>query len=204
MTLTLYTNPMSRGRIARWMLEEVGEPYETVIVNWQGEKPAALMAANPLGKLPTIVHDGTVVTEAHAICAYLAAAFPEKKLQATGAALGPYYRWMFFVAGPLEAAMMDRNLGVEVPPGKRATIGYASFDEAVDAFEHAVRDAPYVCGDRFTAADVSVGSAIGFFTQFGMLEKRDVFMRYLDRIQQREAWQRATRIDDDLIAEAQG
>ena len=183
MTLTFYTNPMSRGRIARWMLEEVGAPYDTVIVQWDKEKPAALLAANPLGKLPTIVHDGTVVTEAQAIVAYLAAAFPEKQLQARGGELGPYHRWMFFVAGPLEAAMMDRNLGVEVPADKRAMIGYASFDEAVDAFEHAVKDTPYVCGDRFTAADVSVASAIGFFTQFGMMEKRDGFMRYLELMQ---------------------
>lgn len=203
MTLTFYTNPMSRGRIARWMLEEVGAPYDTVLTGWT-DKPAALLAANPLGKVPTIVHDGTVVTEAHAIIAYLADAFPEAGLKAKGAELGPYYRWMFFAAGPLEAAMMDRNLGAEVPAEKRAMIGYGSFDEAVDAFELAVRDTPYVCGERFTAADVSVASVIGFFTQFGMLEKRDSFMRYLERLQAREAWQRAIAIDDALIAEAQG
>ena len=203
MTLTFYTNPMSRGRIVRWMLEEVAVPYDTVLVDWN-DKPAALLAANPLGKVPTIVHDGAVVTEGAAICAYLAAAFPDRGLQAEGAALAPYYRWLFYAAGPLEAAMMDRALGVEVPADKRSTIGYASFAEAVDAFEHAVKDTRYVCGDRFTAADVYVGSSIDFFIQFGTLERRDSFVRYVDRLKERAAWQRAIAIDDALIADAQG
>lgn len=202
MALTFYTNPMSRGRIARWMLEEVGEPYETVLTGWQ-QKPEALMKANPLGKVPTIEHDGVVVSEAAAICLYLADVFPEKQLGPQSAERGPYYRWTLFTAGPLEAAMMDKALGADVPADKRGMIGYGSFAEAVDTLEYALSQHDYVAGDRFTAADVYVGSAVGWFTQFGMLDKRDAFTRYLAMLQQREAWQRAIAIDDRLTAEQQ-
>ncbi|MEH3035067.1 MAG: glutathione S-transferase family protein [Sphingomonas adhaesiva] len=198
MTLTFYTNPMSRGRIARWMLEEVGEPYDTVLVDWQ-DKPDTLLAANPLGKVPTIVHDGAVVSEAAAICAYLAEVFPQAGLAPQGAERAPYHRWMFFTAGPLEAAMMDKALGVTVPVDREGMVGYASFARAVDAFETAVSAHDYIAGDRFTAADVYVGSAVGWFTQFGLLEKRDAFMRYLARLEDRPAWVRARAIDDALM-----
>jgi len=200
-SLTFYTNPMSRGRIARWMLEEVGEPYETVLVDWR-DKPAALLAANPLGKVPTIVHDGATVSEAAAICTYLADAFPQAGLAPQGAERAPYHRWLFFTAGPLEAAMMDKALGVAVPAEREGMVGYASFSRAVDAFEQAVSAHDYIAGDRFTAADVYVGSAVGWFTQFGMLEKRDAFTRYLAGLEDRPAWVRARAIDDALMPEA--
>ncbi|KTT74084.1 glutathione S-transferase family protein [Sphingomonas endophytica] len=203
MTLTFFTHPMSRGRIARWMLEEIGEPYETVLVDWNG-KPAALVEANPLGKVPTIVHDGAVVSEAAAICAYLAEAFPAAGLAPRGRERAPYLRWMFFTAGPLEGAMIDRVLGVEVPVGRQGMVGYGSFAQAVDAIELGVAAHDYIAGDRFTAADVYVGSAIGWFTQFGLLEKRETFMAYLDRLHERPAWQRAVAIDDALLAEQEG
>lgn len=200
MALTFFTNPMSRGRIVRWMLEEVGEPYDTVLTGWD-RKPTALLDANPLGKVPTIVHDGVVVTEAAAICAYLAEAFPAAGLAAEGAERAPYYRWLFFTAGPVEAAMTDRVLGVTVAPEREAMVGYASFERVVDTFEAAVAAHDYIAGNRFTAADVYVGSAVGWFTQFGLLEKRETFMRYLDRLGQRPAWQRASEIDDALMAQ---
>lgn len=201
MALTFYTNPMSRGRIARWMLEEVAQPYDSVLVDWAG-KPAALLEANPLGKVPTIVHDGAVVSEAAAICAYLAEAFPAAGLAPRGQERAPYLRWMFFTAGPLEGAMIDKVLGVEVPAGKRGMVGYGDFAQAVDTLEHAVSAHDYIAGDRFTAADVYVGSAVGWFTQFGLLEKREAFMRYLDRLHERPAMQRAAAIDDALLGDA--
>lgn len=203
MALTFYTNPMSRGRTVRWMLEEVGAAYETVLASWT-DKPAALTAANPLAKVPTIDHDGAIVTETAAIVLYLADAFPGAGLKPTGAALAPYYRWTLFCAGPLEAAMMDRHLGVTVPADKEGMIGYGNFARTIDALETAVAGSGYVAGEAFTAADVYVGAAIGFFTQFGMLEQRDAFTRYLELVQARPAWRRASEIDDALIAEQQG
>lgn len=202
MTLTFYTKPMSRGRIARWMLEEVGEPYDTVLVDWQN-KPAALLEANPLGKVPTIVHDGGVVTEAAAICLYLADAFPAAGLGPTDAERADYYRWVLFTAGPLEAAVMDKVLGFAVPADKRGMVGYGSFDEAVATLAFALRQHDYVCGSRFTAADVYVGSAVSWFTQFGELPREAPFSDYLARLQERPAWVRARAIDDALLKEKQ-
>jgi glutathione S-transferase len=202
MALTFYTSPMSRGRIVRWMLEEIGEPYETVLTG-QGEKPAALLRANPLGKVPTIVHDGHVVTEVAAICLYLADTFPAAGLGPTPDERADYYRWTLFTAGPLEAAMMDRALGVTVPVEKEGMVGYGNFARAVDTFETAVSAHDYVVGDRFTAADVCVGSAVGWFTQFGLLEKREAFTTYLARLNDRPAWVRAREIDDRLVQQQQ-
>jgi glutathione S-transferase len=202
MMLTFFTNPMSRGRIVRWMLEEVGAPYETVVTQWGSPDPA-LLAANPLGKVPTIIHDGAVVSETAAICAYLAEAFPDAGLAPCAEERASYYRWMFFTAGPVEAAMMDSHLGVTLPPEKESMIGYGNLARAVDVLEGAVSAHDYIAGPRFTAADVYVGSSVDFFIQFGMLEKREAFARYLDRLRDRPAWVRARDIDDALIAAAQ-
>ena len=204
MTLTFYTNPMSRGRITRWLLEEVGEPYETVVLDYQSSmKRADYLAINPMGKVPAIVHDARVVTEGAAICAYLADAFPQANLGPTADERADYYRWLFFAAGPVEAAVTNRSLGVEVAPDKRAMVGYADYDTTVDTLEQAVSAHPYIAGDRFTAADVYVGSQVGWGLMFGSLPKRDAFDAYWTRISERPAAIRAREIDDALIAEAQ-
>jgi glutathione S-transferase len=202
--LIFYTNPMSRGRIARWMLEEVGEPYETVLLDYGTTmKGADYLAVNPMGKVPAIRHGGTVVTEAAAICAYLADAFPDKGLAPPPAsfARGPYYRWMFFAAGPVESAVVGKSLGLLAPEDKKMMAGYGSFDETVDALEKAVGQAPYICGDQFTAADVYVGSQIGWGMMFGSIDKRPAFADYFGRISARPAALRAREIDDGIIAE---
>ena len=198
-SLTFYTNPMSRGRIARWMLEEVGEPYDTVILDYGTTmKGEVYRAINPMGKVPAIVHNGTVVTEAAAICAYLADMFPDRNLAPPpgDAARGPYYRWMFFAAGPVEAAVTAKALGLLAPADKAATVGYGSFDAVMDALERAVSDTPYMCGDRFTAADVYVGAQIGWGLMFGTMDKRQAFLDYAARVQARPAYKRASELDD--------
>lgn len=199
--LTFYTNPMSRGRIARWMLEEVGQPYDTVLLDYgTSMKSAEFVAVNPMGKVPTITHGGTVVTEAAAICAYLADAFPAAGLAPpTGdAKRGIYYRWLFFGAGPLEAAMTGKALGLLAPSDKAATAGYGSYDTTVDTLEAALDDVEFICGDQFTAADVYVGSQIGWGMMFKMLPDRPAFVEYFDRISARSAAKRAREIDDAL------
>jgi glutathione S-transferase len=205
MALTFYTNPMSRGRIVRWMLEEVGAPYETVLLDFASTAKAAdYLAINPMGKVPAIVHDDRVVTEGAAICAYLADAFPHAGLAPTDAERADYYRWLFFAAGPVEAAVTNRSLGVDVPADRRGMVGYGDYDSVVDVLERAVSRQPYIAGDRFTAADVYVGSQVGWGTAFGTLPKRDAFDAYLGRVAARPAAVRAREIDDALIAEAQG
>ena len=161
--LILYTNPMSRGRIARWMLEETGAPYRTEVLEYGTTmKGPAYLAVNPMGKVPAIRHGDVVVTEAAAICAYLADALPGAGLAPPPGERGPYYRWLFFAAGPVEAAVSNRFLGFEVPGDMEAMIGYGTFAAVMDALEGAVSGGGYVAGDRFTAADVYVGSHIGW------------------------------------------
>jgi glutathione S-transferase len=204
-TLTFYTNPMSRGRIIRWMLEEVGEPYETELLDFQSSMKAAdYLAVNPMGKVPAIVHDGRVVTEGAAICCYLAETFPQANLAPTADERADYYRWMFFAAGPVEAAVTNRSLGVEVGSDKRAMVGYADYDTAVDTLEKAVSAQPYIAGDRFTAADVYVGSQVGWGLMFGSLPQRDAFSAYWSRISERPAAVRAREIDDALLPPQEG
>ncbi|QFU16534.1 glutathione S-transferase family protein [Microvirga thermotolerans] len=198
--IVFYTNPMSRGRIVRWMLEEVGRPYRTEVLEFGTTmKSPAYLAVNPMGKVPAIRHGDTVVTEAAAICAYLADAFPEAGLAPPPGNRGSYYRWMFFAAGPLEAALSNKALGFEAPQERRGMVGYGSVEDAVNALEYAVSQSDYIAGDRFTAADVYVGSQIGWGMMFGTLEKRPAFERYWQRIAGRPAAIRAREIDDALV-----
>ena len=170
--LVLYTNPMSRGQIARWMLEEVGAEYRTEVLQYGPEmKSEDFLAVNPMGKVPTIRHGGVVVTEAAAICAYLADAFPEAGLAPPPQERGAYYRWMFFAAGPLEAATINRALKFEVPPERESMIGYGTLEAVLDTLEAAVSASEYIAGADFSAADVYVGSHLGFAFQFGVTGK---------------------------------
>jgi glutathione S-transferase len=198
--IVFYTNPMSRGRIARWMLEELGEPYRTEFLGFGPPmKGAEYRALNPMGKVPTIVHGTNVVTEVAAICCYLADAFPEKNLAPAPDKRASYYRWLFFAAGPLEAAVTNRALGVEVPSERRAMVGYGSFGSVMDTLEAAVSKSPYVAGDAFTAADVYVGAQVGWGLQFGSIEKRQAFVDYHGRLKDRPAFSRANARDDAEI-----
>jgi glutathione S-transferase len=203
MSLTLYTNPMSRGRIARWMLEEVGQPYDTVVLDYGTTmKGAEFLALNPMGKVPTITHNSVVVTECAAICAYLADAFPEANLAPPPLQRAAYYRWLFFAAGPIEQATTGHALGVIVPDEKRAMVGFGSLGQVVDVLEARLKQSPYFAGDAFTAADVYAGSQVIWGTQFGTIENRPVFQEYAARLTSRPAAIRAVEIDDALMAAA--
>ena len=199
--LVLYTHPQSRGRIARWMLEEVGQPYRTEILEYgEGMKAPEYLAVNPMGKVPAIRHGRTVVTEAAAICAYLADAFPEARLAPPpGDPLrGPYYRWMFFAAGPLEAAAVNRVMGWEAPEGRERMLGYGSYEVVLNALEGALSQGDYLAGDHFTAADLYVGSHLGWGMLFGTIEKGPACERFWARVSERPAARRASEIDDAL------
>jgi glutathione S-transferase len=198
--IVFYTNPMSRGRIARWMLEETGQPYRTVLLEFGPPMRAPnYRALNPMGKVPTIVHGGTVVTECAAICAYLADVFPEAGLAPPPGARGAYYRWLFFAAGPLEAAVSNRALGFEVPEERQRMIGYGDFGRVMEALESAIAGGGYIAGDRFTAADVYVGAQIGWGLRFGSIEARPAFAAYWDRLSTRPAAVRAQEIDNAAL-----
>jgi len=200
----LYTNPMSRGQIARWMLEEVGAPYEAVILDYAGGvKTADYRAINPMGKVPAIVHGGKVVTECAAICAYLADAFPAAGLAPATDDRADYYRWLFFAAGPVEAAVTNKAMGFVLPEGRERSAGYGSFDDTLDTLETAVTGRSWICGGTFTAADVYVGAQIDWGLAFGTIPSRPAFEAYAARLRERPAYKRQKDIDNALIAEMQ-
>ena len=197
--LVFYTNPQSRGRIARWMLEEVGADYRTEVVRHGPDmKSAPYLAVNPMGKVPALAHGGVVVTETSAICAYLADAFPEARLAPEPRKRGAYYRWLFFAAGPLEAAVINRHLGFEVPADREGMIGYGTYGAVMDTLEAALSQSDFAAGPNFTAADVYLGSHIGWGFEFGTIEQRDALVDYWARIEGRPARRRAIELDDAL------
>jgi glutathione S-transferase len=201
--LIFYTNPQSRGRIIRWMLEEVGQPYETQIIGYDTMKDVQYLAVNPMGKVPAIKHNGHVVTEAAAICAYLADVFPEAGLAPRDNEKADYYRWLFYAAGPVEQAVTNHHAKWDPSPEQGRMFGYGSYDRVVDVLDELFSLRDYVCGGRFTAADVYVGSAVMWGTQFGTLPKRDSFARYGERLQGRDAFKRAWQKDDEAQAQIQ-
>ena len=187
--LIFYTNPMSRGQIARWMLEEVGAAYDTVILAYgeDGMKAADYRAINPMGKVPAIVHNGRTVTECAAICAYLADAFPDADLAPPPTDRHSYYRWLFFAAGPVEAAVTNKAMGFVVPEGRERAAGYGSFEDTIAALETAVAGDAWICGEQFTAADVYVGSTVDWGLMFKSLPTRPSFEAYAARLRERKA-----------------
>lgn len=200
--LVLYTNPQSRGRIARWMMEEIGQPYRVEVLDYgEAMKAPAYLAINPMGKVPCLVHGETVVTETAAICAYMAEAFPEAGLAPTDAERGAYYRWMFFFAGPVEQAVTNKSMGFDVTQDKERMAGYGTYDATIAAVERRLGESPYIAGDRFTAADVYVGAQIGWGLQFGSIPALPAFGDYASRVMGREAWLRATELDDAMMPE---
>lgn len=193
--LTLYTNPQSRGQTVRWMLEEVGADYEARELNYEGDmKTPDYLAINPMGKVPALVHETAsgrqVVTESAACCAYLADAFPEAGMAPPPAERGAYYRWLFFAAGPIEAAMLDRFRKLENDEKMQLMAGYGTWDRSIAAFSAAVEGREWIAGDRFSAADVYAGSAVDWPAQFGMFTPSPALGAYLDRLRARPAYQR--------------
>jgi len=198
--LTFYTNPMSRGQIARWMLEEAGVDYEQVVIEYGPEmKSDDYLAINPMGKVPSIKHNGQVVTEAAAICTYVADVFPDANLSPRACERADYYRWMFFTAGPVESAVINKSLGVEPSEDQQRMAGYGSFDLAIGVLDTLLGTRSYVCGDRFTAADVYVGSQVDWGLMFKSLPETDNFKAYAERLRSRPAYIKSKQIDMALM-----
>ena len=205
--ITFYMNPMSRARIVRWMLEEVGAPYKAEVLEYGTTMGAPeFLAVNPMGKVPTIVHDGAVVTETAAICTYLADTFPEAGLAPPPGTpeRGAYYRWLFFGAGPVEQAVTNASMDISTDGDLRlqGRVGYGSLDRVCDALQGLLSDGrTHILGEKFSAVDVYTGSQIAWGLQFGTLPERPAFKPYVDRIISRPAAVRARELDDALLPE---
>jgi glutathione S-transferase len=187
--LVLYYNPMSRAQIAHWMLEEVGAPYRLELVRFdkREHKTASYLAINPMGKLPTLTHRGVVVTEAAAICAYLADAFPKANLAPAidDPKRGTYFRWLFFGASTLEYAVFDK--GAERANDQPSRIGYGTYEDTLSALEGALKPGPFVCGEQFTAADVYLGAQVVWGMMMKSIEPRPAFLEYQKHVTARPA-----------------
>ncbi|GAB3010998.1 glutathione S-transferase family protein [Bowmanella dokdonensis] len=200
--LILYTNPESRGRIIRWMLEEVGVPYSVQVMEYGGSiKSPEFLKINPMGKVPALKHGDLVVTEGAAICAYLADHFVDKKLAPAlnSPERGTYYRWLFFAAGPLEMATTAKSYDWRIDEDNVQAVGSGYYQDVLNTLEKALEQGPYLCGEQFTAADVYVGSHLGWGMMFKSIEERPAFKAYVQRLESREAAIRANQLDDALI-----
>ncbi len=201
--LTFYTNPLSRGRTVRWMLEELGRPYDTVVLEFGAAmKAPTYLAVNPMGKVPALVHGTEIVTEAAAICTYLADAFPEAGLMPDRR--GAFYRWMFFGAGPLEQAVINGSMGWEPAPEMTGRVGYGSMADVLATLSNHLAHNRYFCGEQFSAADVYVGSQIGWGLGFETLPATPELVAYWNRIKDRPALLRANALDDALARKEAG
>ena len=202
---TFFTNPMSRGQIARWALHEAGAAYEQVLVDFAAPHPE-LDAVNPMGKVPTIVHHAVggehAISEAAAICAYLADAHPGAELAPRESERADYHRWMFFAAGPVEQAIVAKSMGWEVPDGRHGMVGFGSLERVLDTLESHLNASEWVCGDRFTMADVYVGSQVDWGLNFGTMPSRPAFEAYAGRLRERDAYKSAKAIDNALIEDS--
>lgn len=200
MEITFYFARRTRSAIVHWMLEELGEPYRVHQLDMEaGEHKAAdYLAVNPMGKVPALAHGPVVVTEAAAICCYLADAFPAAGLApaADDALRGPYLKWLFFGPGCMEPAMIDRMLGRDVPPPH--VCGYGSFEQMLGAVTSAVAPGPYLLGEAFTAADVVIGSTLRWGMMTGILPERAEIAAYARRLGERPALRRTTAREDEF------
>jgi glutathione S-transferase len=202
--LAFYTNPMSRGRIARWMLEETGCAYDTHVVEFgPAMHGGTYKAVNPMAKVPAIRHRGVVVTEAAAICAYLADAFPEAGLapDVSSPDRGAYYRWLFFAAGPIEHAVVNESFGWKTSdPMERGRTGYGSLGRVCRTLDAHLSDGrTWLLGDTFTAADVYLGAQIAWGLQFETIPEQPSFKSYAGRLVSRPAAVRAREKDEALM-----
>ncbi|WP_421911907.1 glutathione S-transferase family protein [Marinobacter sp.] len=200
--LTFYTHPMSRGRVVRWMLEEVGIPYTVETMDFGPDmKTPEYLAINPMGKVPAIKHDGTIVTEVAAICAYLADQFPDRKLAppSGSAERGAYYRWLFFMAGPFEMATSALAHGWKIDSSNAQSVGCGHVEDSINTLEKTLGRTPYICGDTFTAADVLVSSYLWWETMQKNIPPNRVFQEYIQRTESRPAAKRANELDDALL-----
>lgn len=204
--LIFFHYPLSRARIVHWMLEETGAPYTVKLVNMEkGEhKRPEFLAINPMGKLPAIQHGTTVVTEAAAVCAYLADAFPAANLAPAQNSpdRGTYYRWMFFGAGCVEPAMVD-HLFNRPQVDRPSTLGYGSYEGTMGTLEKALAPGPYILGERFSAADVYVGSQIAWGMRMKAIDPRPAFQKYVGMLMERPAFARVLAQNEDYMKRLQ-
>jgi glutathione S-transferase len=201
--LVLYHAPRSRSITAQWMLEELGRPFRLQVLNLQRRehKQPDYLALNPMGKVPTLRHGEMVMTEAAAICCYLADTFPKAGLAVPvgDPRRGPYLKWLFFGPSCVEPALIDRLVGRGEPPN--AAAGYGTFDNLLEVVSRAVPGEAWLLGETFTAADVVIGAQLIWGQLSGSLPERPEILAYTSRLRTRPALERVFAKDAELVAQ---
>ncbi|MGJ5206202.1 glutathione S-transferase family protein [Bradyrhizobium sp. HKCCYLR20261] len=202
-TITLYYSPQTRAAGARILLEELGAPYHLHVLNMKAgeQRKPEFLAINPLGKVPTVGHRGQIVTEQVAIFIYLADLFPQAGLTPAldDPLRGPYLRWIAYYGSSFEPAVIDHFMKREPAPVTQSP--YADYETMLSALEAQLAKGPYLFGERMTAADILWGVAFNWTMMFGIVPRKDVFVRYAERITQRPAFQRVTASDVEMAAQ---
>jgi len=200
--VTFYHSPRTRSTGTLILLEELGASYELKIINMTADeqRQPAFLAINPMGKVPAIVHNGTLVTEQVAITLYLADLYPEAKLApAIGdQRRGSYLRWLVFYAACFEPAVVDRAMKREPGPPRMST--YGDFDTMLKTVASQLAAGPYLLGDQVSAADILWGTGLGWTTQFKLVPELPEIMAYVGRIKARPAVAAIAARDAELAA----
>jgi len=205
--ITLYYSPQTRATGARVLLEELGAPYDLHVLNLKAgeQRQPAYRAINPLGKVPAIRHGEAVVTEQVAIFIYLADLFPQAGLTPAldDIRRGPYLRWIAYYGSSFEPAVMDKFMKREPAPGthQASVLSYSDYDSMLGVLESQLSKGPYLLGEQMTATDILWGVALGWTMMFGIVPKKDVFVRYSERITSRPAFQRIMAADVEMAAQ---
>ena len=202
--IVLYTHPQSRGRNVVWMLEECGAEYETVLMNFGEDLHSpAYLAVNPMGKLPALKYGDTVITEASAIITFLADLFPQAQLapaQVDGQR-GEYYRWLFYTASSVEAALMEVAFQFPIQPAMRKTLGYGSMEQVIATLDGQLQQQPYLTGEAFQACDLLLAGVLMFAIRSKAIAPTAAMQDYLARIMARPALQAMNQISEAQLAQ---
>ena len=190
MSIVLYHHPYSRAANMIWALEEVGVPYTLRTVNLMAgeQKSPELLALNTMGKLPVITDGDAVVAETSAICMYLGDRYAPGGLAPAldDAARGAYLRWCVYPSAVIEPGCAAKGAGWEYRPGQ---VGWGTYESILETLESGLAGGPWLLGERFTMADVLVGSSLRWKVRFKMIDARPSFLAYLERLEQRPALQ---------------
>ena len=194
--IQLYWSPRSRSFSGIWLLEETGLPYERVLtdITTGAQKAPEFLAINPMGKVPALKDGEATLGEAAAICLYIADRYPQTKLapDVTDPLRAKYLQWLFFSPSCIEPALMQLFAKFEIPP---STAAWGSASQVFDALDGALQKGPWILGDKFSAADIMIGSGLNFAVRiFKMVPPRPSFDAYIDRCTARPAFQRAEKI----------
>ncbi len=200
--ITFFHSPQTRSGAVLLLLEELQADYEIHALNMKAgeQRQPAYLAINPMGKVPAILHGGTLVTEQVAIFIYLADLYAEAGLAPalTDPLRGAYLRWMVFYGSCFEPAIVDRSQ--QRDPGGQAMSPYGSYEATVNTLHEQLSRGPYILGEKFSAADLLWGTAMTWMVGFKLVENTPVFQAYIDRINARPVVARVMASDAELAA----